>query len=51
MTTFIIGAVVGGVLSLFVSACCAAAGREDEAVERTLWPEDKRHSGLLEEDE
>lgn len=36
MTTFIIGAVVGGVLSLFVTACCAAAGREDEAADRQL---------------
>lgn len=51
MTTFIIGVVVGSAFSLFIGACCHAAGREDEAVERTLWPEDKQHSGLLEEDE
>ena len=51
MTGFIIGAVVGSVFGLFIGACCHAAGREDEAMERTLWPDDKRHSGLLEEGE
>lgn len=51
MTNFIIGVVVGGALGLFVAACCHAAGREDEEAERTLYPEGKRHSGLLEEDE
>lgn len=36
MTTFIIGAVVGGALGLFVGACCRAAGRADEAADRQL---------------
>ena len=34
MTTFIIGAIIGSAISLFVTACCHAAGREDEAMER-----------------
>lgn len=50
MTGFIIGAIIGSALGLFVGACCHAAGREDDAMERTLYPEDKRYSGLLEED-
>lgn len=49
--THILAALGGGFVGVIVAACCAAAGREDEAEERTLWPEDKQHSGLLEEDE
>ncbi len=54
MTTIIIAAIsgtIGCVIGLAIAACCHAAGREDEAAERTLWPEDKQRSGLLEEDE
>lgn len=36
MTTFIVGAVLGSAFGLFVAACCVAAGREDEAVERYM---------------
>lgn len=60
--THVLAALGGGFVGVIVAACCVAAGREDEAVERTLWPEDeaaertlwpedKQHSGLLEEDE
>jgi hypothetical protein len=49
--THILAALGGGFAGVIVAACCVAAGRADEAEERTLWPEDKQHSGLLEEDE
>lgn len=49
--THILSALGGGFVGVIVAACCVAAGREDEAVERTLYPEGKQHSGLLEEDE
>lgn len=49
--THVLAALGGGFVGVIVAACCVAAGREDEAAERTLWPEDKQHSGLLEKDE
>lgn len=42
---------VGCTIGFAVAAMCVAAGREDEAAERTLYQEDKRRSGLLEEGE
>ena len=54
MATIIIAAIsgtIGCTIGIAIAACCVAAGREDEAIERTLWPEDKQHSGLLEDDE
>ncbi len=50
MTGFIIGTIIGGTFGVFIAACCRVAGQEDEEAERTLWPEDKQHSGLLEDD-
>ena len=53
MTNFIIAAIsgtIGCAFGLFISACCVAAGREDEAAERTIYPEDKQRSGLLEDE-
>ena len=41
----------GGFVGIAVMALCFAAGKADEAMERMLRPEDKQHSGLLEEDE
>lgn len=36
MTEFILGAIFGGAVGLFIAACCHAAGREDEAMERHM---------------
>ena len=49
--THILAAMGGGFVGVAVMALCFAASKEDEAEERMLHPDDKQHSGLLEEDE
>lgn len=34
--TVLLAALGGGFVGLFVAACCVAAGREDEAMERNI---------------
>ncbi len=48
--THILAAMGGGFVGVAVMALCVAASAEDQAEERMLRPEDKQHSGLLEED-
>lgn len=44
--THILAALVGGFVGVIVFACCVVAGQEDERI----YADDKKHSGLLEED-
>lgn len=49
--THVLAAIGGGFVGIAVMALCFAASKADEAEERMLRPEDKQHSGLLEDEE